>query len=301
MEYKQITETCSYFHGNVNVGYIKKGNTGLLIDAGLDEGAAKKITKILQNNKWPLTHLFITHAHADHYGGASYLQKKFQVSIFAPKFEEAILSYPKLESIYLFNGVEPPQELRNKFIEGNPIHVDVVCEEGEQTIGDINILLHPLPGHSYGQLGLECEGILYAADAYFDKKTLHKHNIPFVIDVNQTIESLKRLMTIDVIGAVPGHGVYEENYQETIQLNIEYHLQVKQECLTYIQEQKHVEWEQMSKNMCTLRGIQITNITSWALYRTAVAAYVQALVLDGKVEYAFVENSFVIKENKNKG
>jgi len=42
----------------------------------------------------PITHLFVTHAHADHYGGAEYLQSVEKIYTYAPQLETAILQNP---------------------------------------------------------------------------------------------------------------------------------------------------------------------------------------------------------------
>jgi len=38
----KISDSCFYIKGHVNIGYITKNEEGLLIDCGLDKGAAKK-------------------------------------------------------------------------------------------------------------------------------------------------------------------------------------------------------------------------------------------------------------------
>ena len=94
MELKKITENCYYFSSATNIGLLKKGNDVLLIDAGLEKGTAKAVLRLLNENDWTLTHILITHAHADHFGGAQHLQEKTGAKIFSTPFEKAILENP---------------------------------------------------------------------------------------------------------------------------------------------------------------------------------------------------------------
>ncbi|WP_347861161.1 hypothetical protein U0355_10770 [Salimicrobium sp. PL1-032A] len=53
MSLTEITEGISYFDSAVNIGYVRKGETGLLIDSGIDKQAVKKIVKIIEEKNWP--------------------------------------------------------------------------------------------------------------------------------------------------------------------------------------------------------------------------------------------------------
>ncbi|WP_216828201.1 MBL fold metallo-hydrolase [Alkalihalobacterium elongatum] len=295
MELKQINDHCFYFKGAVNIGYIKSEEEGILIDAGLDDSAIKKVLKQLDEKNWPLTHLFITHAHADHFGGAAYLKKKRSVKVYAPELESAIINYPKLEPIYLQNGNNPYKQLRNKFVEGKPVLIDQTCSDGSFKIGSIDVTLHNVSGHSYHMLALQMNDVLYAADSYFDEKTLNKHNIPYIIDGLETINTLEKLLTIDVKGAVPGHGDYEENFKSTVEKNIKYHQTVEEELLKIISREESTPIEKVIAEFCKHCGVKIENLTSWALYRTAVSAYIKKVVEDGQVEMTFEDNYLSLK------
>ncbi|WP_026674585.1 MBL fold metallo-hydrolase [Alkalihalobacterium bogoriense] len=295
MKCNQLSDSCFYFQGSVNIGYVKNETGGLLIDSGLDDAAAKKVMKVIKENEWPLTDLFITHAHADHYGGAHFLQKHYEIHTYAPHFEEAIMTYPKLEPLYLFQGNEPPQEMRNKFLEGKPIQIDTKVKPGKQKLGAFHVELHSVPGHSYNMMALEIDSILYATDAYFDEASLQKHNIPFIVQYEETVRSLRYLLTLKVKGAVPGHGIYEPTFTETVKNNIEYHQNVKEDLFQWIIKQKEpIPFETLISSFCSKRDINIQNFTSWALFRTGVTAYVQALVSEQKVEYVFQNNTLKV-------
>ncbi|MEK3805599.1 MBL fold metallo-hydrolase [Bacillus sp. FSL H8-0547] len=283
MKFMQLSETCYYFESPVNIGYIKSGESGMLIDAGLDRQAAKKVISHLEKNTLPMTHLFITHAHADHYGGASYIQEQLTVHTFASKEEAAILRNPVLEPIYLFHGAMPLPELRNKFLEGPPIVVDEEVTEGTFRFGDRSFECIALPGHSLMQMGILSDGILYAADSYFGAEQLKKHKIPYIIDAEDTLHSLHRLLELDAAGAVPGHGTFEESFQDTVKVNISYHLNVLESLVKKLTP-SGIPFDEVIQSMCEEYDVAAEKLSSWLLYRTAITAYLTKLMKEEKAE-----------------
>ncbi|MGP4062068.1 MBL fold metallo-hydrolase [Halobacillus sp. H74] len=293
MSFHQLNDHCYYYHSSVNIGYVNQGTRGVLIDAGIDRSSVKKVLKELKKRELPLTHLFITHAHADHYGGAAYIQEQYDVHTIAPVFEEAILRNPSLEPLYLFGGNDPLPELQNKFLQGSPVRIDEVVNEGPLEVGSITVEAFLLPGHSYNQIALKIDGILYAADSYFSKDTLHKHKIPYITDASMTMESLKRLLTIPCEGALPGHGEFEEDPCETIEQNIVYHQKLLDWLHSYIKEAKAVTQEEIVADMCAHYDVQAPQLSQWLLYRTAVTAYLVGLKKAALIEDRIVDNRWM--------
>ncbi|WP_188455662.1 MBL fold metallo-hydrolase [Virgibacillus oceani] len=284
MKLALLNDTCYYFDAAVNIGYVHHGNHGMLIDAGIDDSVMRKVLKQLEAGNLPITHLFITHAHADHYGGANFLQKRHDVYTIAPVGEEAILRNPIIEPIYLFGGNDPLPELHNKFLKGKPIRVDQVIDDGEYRIGNFTFTAHYLPGHSFHQLGIQIDNILFAGDSYFSDEQLHKHKIPYITDADATIESLNRLLKIECAGAVPGHGVFEADFRETVLKNIAYH----EELLTWVMDKVKtnaagISHETIVADMCEQYQVTNPSLSQWLLYRTAVTAYLVGLLKREKI------------------
>lgn len=297
----QITETCFYFQGVVNIGYVNHGDEGLLIDAGIDKTTMKKIIKKLEEHQYPITHLYITHAHTDHFGGASYLQTTKQVHTMAPELEEAILRYPILEPIYLFQGNTPLQEMRNKFLEGEAIAVNEVLTEGTYTIDGFTFSIIGFPGHSENQMGILIDDILYCGDAYFGMEQLHKHKIPYIVDAEQTLQSLEKLKTIQCSGAVPGHGVYETKFIETVNQNITYHSEILDSIhVIFDVREGALSHEKLIRAMCDRWKVTITHVSAWLLYRTAITAYLTKLVKDQNVTIQIQDNTLTFDKNNQK-
>ncbi|MFC5712470.1 MBL fold metallo-hydrolase [Thalassorhabdus alkalitolerans] len=294
MNLKKIKEGCSCFASPVNIGYVQKNETGLLIDAGIDASVSKKAVKQLKEKGLPLTDVLITHAHTDHFGGAGWIAENEQVRVWAESFERQVLEQPKLEPVYLFQGNEPPKEMRNKFLEGPAVSVTHSVEEGTVEIGSISGEVISLPGHSHGQIGFRVDGILYAGDSYFAPLYLEKHKIPFMVDKQAAVSSLKKLLTLDVQGAVPGHGHYEENFKITVSKNIDFHQRVEDDLLFLLRTVKQISLDELIGKFCENKGIIFSQLGSWALYRTAVTAYVMSLVNEEHARLTFERNQLMI-------
>lgn len=291
MKFTTLNATCYYFDAVVNIGYVQRGDKGMLIDAGIDDSIMRKVLKELKANDLPITHLFITHAHADHYGGAHFLQKRHDITTIAPKFEAAILQNPTLEPLYLFQGNDPLPELHNKFLEGKPIQVDQVINAGQQDIDGFSFTAHLLPGHSYHQLAMEIDGVLFAGDSYFSEEQVDKHKIPYITDADLTLESLHQLLEVSCDGAVPGHGVFEKDFKQTVRKNIECHELLMNWLEDYIAgAEAEVSHETVVSDMCGHFGVENTMLSSWLLYRTAVTAYLVGLLKRRKIESYLEKN-----------
>lgn len=188
------------------------GRPALLIDAGLDESVAKRVLRLLGEHGLVLTAVLVTHAHADHSGGAAYLAKTTGAQILASAFDKTGLEHPIWEPVYLFGGAFPPAPLLGKFTNAPPVIVDAVVEPGPlQPPGcPFKVEVVPLPGHSLGQIGVAAFGILFSADAVVGPEVIAKHGVPLNADVGRALKTYDLLEQRAAAGQeqffVPAHG-----------------------------------------------------------------------------------------------
>lgn len=208
MELIQLTDSGYQLRGGTNTGLILEGDRALLVDTGLDRDTAKKILRAVESLRVTLAGIVITHAHADHFGGAALLRSRSGAPVYAPALEAAVVSNPLLEPLYLFSGAAPPSELRHKFTLAEACPVDGLLQPGEVSIGGVPIRVIPAPGHAPNQMMIAGGGVCFVADACFAPEILAKHGIPFYVDVDQTTKTLAALPSLDGLYAVfvPGHG-----------------------------------------------------------------------------------------------
>ncbi|RPF52129.1 MBL fold metallo-hydrolase [Aquisalibacillus elongatus] len=301
MNMQQINEHNYVFLSSVNIGYVHEGNQGMIIDAAIDKSSIRKVVRQIEAQNLPITHLLITHAHSDHYGGAKYLQDVYNVKVIAPKFEATILQHPILEPTYLFMGNDPLDELRNKFLEGPSIEADIVIDEGDHQIDEFQFEAIATPGHSYNQLAIRIHDTLFAADSYFGEKELHKHKIPYITSVYKTMDSLEKLKSFSANGAVPGHGNYEENFIKTIERNIEYHQDLLHRLYCIIQDKQPISHEELVSIFCDEMSVNASQLSMFLLFRTAATAYITALIQQEKIDHYIQRHRWMFQIKEEEG
>src|SRR5579864_8069980 len=151
MQLIQLQEQTWVIQGGANIGVIAAEGRCLIIDSGLDKDAGRDILKQVKSLGLIPTALLVTHAHADHFGGAQYLVRQTGLTVFATRIEASVMAGPMLEPLYLFSGALPPRDLQHKFLLAKPCLTDVILVGNEQEIDHIPVQVVSLPGHSLEQ------------------------------------------------------------------------------------------------------------------------------------------------------
>jgi glyoxylase-like metal-dependent hydrolase (beta-lactamase superfamily II) len=194
MQLVELEKNVWVIAGGANIGVIAHEGRCLIIDSGMDKDVGREILKQVQKLGLLPTALLITHAHADHFGGAHYLVRSTGLKVYATRVESAVMAGPILEPLYLFSGAQPPRELQQKFLLAKPCLTDVVLSGTEESIEQIPVQLISLPGHSLEQVGLAYGETLFAGDAFLLPEILDKHGIPFYTDIQKGLATLDQLI-----------------------------------------------------------------------------------------------------------
>ncbi|WP_440905557.1 MBL fold metallo-hydrolase [Catenovulum sp. SX2] len=170
--------------------YAIKTSSGLAIIDTLDFPYCKWIPHNLEKlglDKEKVTHIFVTHGHSDHVGGAEFLQSLYGAKV--------IISEKALE---LSNEQALKSKDKNRFL---PPVVESFAEDGAiMLVGDTKFKLYITPGHTEGDLSIDFvvkdEGKLYRAfvvgghSADFQNSTL----------AQQFIDSMERIKKLALQG-----------------------------------------------------------------------------------------------------
>ncbi|MHA1789322.1 MAG: MBL fold metallo-hydrolase [Candidatus Helarchaeota archaeon] len=190
--------------GDCLIYLISSNDELILIDSGVDENSVDNIIKNIKKlnlNPNNLKYLILTHCHIDHIGGASALQRKFDIKVVAHEIESPIIE-----------GRKNPERTAAFFygVEYEPCKVDIKLK-GELNMiewkGDtIKILF--TPGHTPG-------GISPYIDIN-DKRVLFGQDIhgplmkSFGSNLKDYLKSMNKLLKLEADILCEGHfGVFE--------------------------------------------------------------------------------------------
>ena len=293
MDLIPLTPSAYQLRGGSNAGLIVQDGRAVLVDTGLDRDTAKKILRHILSLKITLMAVVITHAHADHCGGAATMRARTGVPVYAPTLEADVVANPIWEPLYLFSGALPPAELRHKFTLAEPCPVDGILGIGDQELGGVPLTVIPAPGHSPNQMMIAGGGACFVADACFAPEILHKHGIPFYVDIDQTLASLDTLAALDGTYAafVPGHGPAVPQIAPWAAENVARLVEIREAVAGAVAETDDVGL--IIRQAANHFGVMIPNPVIFWLTQTTVLACLASLQRAGRAGVRVVENALV--------
>jgi glyoxylase-like metal-dependent hydrolase (beta-lactamase superfamily II) len=152
--------------------FIIDGDEGVtLIDTGLPkkDGAIIEVLSSIGRSVEDVRRIGITHAHIDHFGNAAVLKRRSGAPVFAPKRDAAaIRGEEKTPHPPILDRVPFLKPLFGLLPGADPVEVDALIAEGEQSglPGDLKVI--DTPGHTPGHVSFLLEragGVLFVGDA----------------------------------------------------------------------------------------------------------------------------------------
>ncbi|MGD1995510.1 MAG: MBL fold metallo-hydrolase [Anaerolineae bacterium] len=291
MEQVELSPGIFHLQSGSNMGLVVRDGRGLLIDTGLDSDAGGRALRVAQTLGVALEAVVVTHAHADHFGGAYFLQRRTDVSLYAPALEAAMMENPIIEPLYLFSGAAPIGDLRHKFTLAQPCHVDHVVETGPLEIGPFRVEVVPLAGHAPNQIGVGVGEVLFCADALFPVETLEKHKVTFCVDLDAALEALERLSDLPYTHFAPGHGPAYAAGEEITQICAANGGRLKEvRAWIFAALEEPTETSALVRDIADQLELRLTTPTAYFLTRTTVLAALSSLERAGKVEAVIERN-----------
>lgn len=191
--------------------YVVKGNDDemVLIDAGFD-GPEEILQNIKEDGLNPdnISHIFITHYHADHTGALARMKRMLggipAVAGIeaAPTIREADADQIGLTWAQSF-GFYPPE------FEWEGTDIEVEMEDKDTfAVGDLEIEAIATPGHCKGHYCLLLRGqdqsYLFSSDQVFWGGSIILQNVPDS-SVQEYADSMEKLLAYDFDALLPGH------------------------------------------------------------------------------------------------
>ncbi|GHO43128.1 MBL fold metallo-hydrolase [Ktedonospora formicarum] len=295
LEIHQLNDRTWILQGGGNIGILAHERHCLIVDSGMDKDTGKAILSAVAKLNLEPRALLITHAHADHFGGAHHIVKQTGVRVYATRVEASVMASPILEPLYLFSGAQPPRELQHKFLMAKPCLADEIVVGNEQEIAGIPLRLLSLPGHSSEQVGVAFGETLLAGDAFLTPEILDKHHIPFYSDIEQGLTTLNVLkQEVPAFSyVVAGHG---EIYTSSEQANraiyytverLEGILDTIRHGLAYGQPRSLAD---LLSEVAEAQGTSISTLAQHVLYQTTIQSALGTLYARGEIAPLLADN-----------
>ena len=202
-----------------NAGFVVTSAGVVVVDAlGSPQLARDLLDEIARITTKPVTHVVITHYHADHVYGLQEFRKR----------GARILAQRRaLEYIHSDTAAARLQASRTELGPWIDATTELVMPDQwiddatELLVGDVRLLLQPVgPAHTPEDLvvHLPAEGVLFAGDMVFQGR------IPFVgqADSRQWIAALDALLKVAPKVIVPGHGALSTAARDDLRLTRDY-------------------------------------------------------------------------------
>lgn len=274
MEFAKVKGNTYYIQAPTNIGvYVFENRNCLLVDTGSNNGQAGKIAGILAAENLHLKYIINTHSHTDHCGGNCHLQSSYPgCLVYASEAEKNFMEKPDLYSMLIrlvgaLNYIEPPA-----------LHVDCVLENGINKFDDQEFTAIPLPGHTFGQVGLITpDRVCFPGDAVFSRSIIEEHSIPYLSDVGESIRTLIALRDVDADYFVISHAEKPVNRGELLDL-IDFDLAIIEKYREQILKMldRPMSKEGLIENFILLNNLNI-KLFEFHLITSAVSSYLKYL------------------------
>lgn len=289
MKLLTLRDTVFYIRGLVNIGVITNDRgDALLVDAGLDERVARRVKDVLDQHGLKLKGIIITHAHADHYGGACYLSETIGSRIYSSEFEKGVIDNPILESLSLFGGAYPPAELRRKFFNAPKVTVHSTILPGEAEIEGFPLEVVDLRGHTLGQIGVAVEKVLFCADSIASPGQLQKQGLLKHTSIEYSQKTFQKLEIRKERLFIPSHGDIVSNIRPLVaanQLSIDQTL-----ALILNMTREPVGVEELLARICAEKAVTINSLSHYYVLHLSVLAYLGYLLDRAMLTVSFIGN-----------
>jgi glyoxylase-like metal-dependent hydrolase (beta-lactamase superfamily II) len=284
MSLVRVSEGVYVLEGRTNVGVVVlEGGECLVVDTGVDRDQGRRVLRAVRDAGLRVRAVVNTHSHADHIGGNRVVMERTGATFYSSILERPLIELPLVEVVYLY-GAYPPEVLRTHLVEAEGVPVDDIS----RLVREYPFLrVVELPGHSVGMVGLGIGRVLFSADAFFPEEVLAKYVVPYHLNVQEALGTLRRLSNevvknYDVV--VPSHGrvLSRVEAQRLVELNANTILKIRE----YVLRNTGGSLPLVELLKLILRDLNLVpqTVISYLLTTSALKSYIAWLANEGLVE-----------------
>lgn len=198
-----------YAQSNITC-YVIKGESGdLLIDTGMPQ-VWSGLHRWLES--FDIRYVLLTHAHADHDWNASKLQDTEAKILLCERdrtLRRNFMSQKVQPTLPKYRFRNYTQWVNGSLFKSPPYEADIYFRAKDRDLlrelgFDADIV--PLPGHTYGSVGVHCAGVLYCGDA-FTALWKRPDITPHAVSPKLMQNSLERIVKLSPEWLACGHGL----------------------------------------------------------------------------------------------
>jgi glyoxylase-like metal-dependent hydrolase (beta-lactamase superfamily II) len=287
-EFIQVATNTYYFNDTNRVLLYKTGlNSVVLFDAGKNQKAGIKILDTIKEHGWNLEAIYLTHSHADHMGGASYLKGETGCPVYCPKDEINLTVPTYFEPAFMYGGF-PPNEMRLPFLCAQPCESLLLTEDKLPK----GIEMFPLPGHTFNMYGFKTDdNVYFLTDAYVGSEILDNHPISFLFDVEKYLKTLDDVESFSGKYFIAAHAIPSDDIHPVVSINRKCVLEVIDTILNILEE-GDCNYDQLLAKLFTHFKL-VMNFIQHYLVGCTIKSYLMYLRNQGKINTKIVDNQLL--------
>lgn len=163
-------EIITITHDNTNVHVVKKGDSAFLFDSGYEKNTAKLEADLRAAGIDPgkLKAVVISHAHADHAGGARYFHTQFNVPVVLGSGDEPMFGKGENEPLCptgIIGSIRHAEDQAGKYV-GSTADVIVTDTLDLSALTGIEAKALLVPGHTRGSLVVTVGDVVLVGDLF---------------------------------------------------------------------------------------------------------------------------------------
>lgn len=283
-ELVKVGEKTYYLKNPTNIGiYVEKENKVWIIDSGNDKEAGKKILKAIEANNWEIKGIINTHSNADHIGGNKVIQDRTNCLVLSNGIENYFTKSPILEPSFLYGGY-PFKELKNKFLMAKETSDTRELKDNLPS----GLEYFSIKGHFFDMIGIKTsDNVYFLGDSLFNENTITKYHIFFIYDVQEYLNTLKYLETLNGKMYIPSHCEATEDISSLIKINRKKINEIANSIIEICKEKKI--FEDILKEIFDKYNL-ILNTNQYVLVGSTIKSYLSWLKDNNKLEIIIEDN-----------